>query len=94
MQEQILEFLNRRFPKNTGTWTNGNCYWLAFILKEAFGCEIYYLPIQGHFIAKDKDNIYYDQNGVVELEEEALSWDRLEQEDSLWYDCIVRDCVL
>ena len=93
-QERIQEFISRRFPEDTGTWTNGNCYWLSFILKEAFGCKIYYLPIMGHFVAKDKFGTFYDQTGIIELEEEPIAWEDLKREDELWYSNIVRDCVL
>ena len=89
----ILDFIHRRFPENTGTWTEGNCYWLAFILKEQFGCKIYYLPISGHFIAKDEDDNYYDQHGIVNTDEEKILWDDLKVLDETWYNNIVRDCI-
>jgi len=94
MKEIILEFIHRRFPVGTGTWTSGNCYWLAFILHTAFQCDIYYLPVTGHFIAKDKEGNYYDQTGLVIFDEPCVSWEEIKNNDILWYNNLIRDCVL
>ena len=94
MKENILEFIHRRFPEDTGTWTNGNCYWLAFILKEAFNCNIYYLPIGGHFVAKDDEDNYYDYTGIVYPEKPIIEFAKLKEEDIEWYNRLIRDCVM
>jgi hypothetical protein len=47
---EILEFIHRRFPQDCH-WLDGNCFWFALILKKRFpNVEIFYFPIQGHFV--------------------------------------------
>ena len=94
-KEEILDFIDRRFPEESGTWTNQNCYWFAKILEDAFGCEIYYMPIQGHFIAKDpKYDWYYDQTGLVIPNEPIINFNKLKADDIIWYTRLVRDCIM
>ena len=70
MEEEVLEFIKRRFPIDC-KWTDGNCYWFAKILAERFGMQIYYLPIVGHFVAGfDSDGKFYDYNGVFNVTKE------------------------
>lgn len=92
---EILDFINRRFSQETSIWTNQNCYWFAKILEDAFGCEIYYMPIKGHFIAKDpKCDLYYDQTGLVIPNEPIISFNKLKDDDIVWYTRLIRDCVM
>ena len=47
-QEQIVEFINRRFPEES-KWINGNCYYFAQILSIRFPeLNLYYLSIFAH----------------------------------------------
>ena len=62
MNEQVLKFINdfkKQYPKELeDVFSNGYCYWFAMILNSRFGVidtEIYYLPIQNHFITKIQD---------------------------------------
>ena len=48
--DEVLEFIYRRFPKDSD-WVNGNCYYFSLILQDRFpGGEIYYDVIDGHFL--------------------------------------------
>lgn len=89
---EILSFINRRFPENNGNWTNGNCYWFAHILNGRFPeGEIWYEPVVGHFIFKYGDH-FYDWTGEY-LEDTSRAVPFNEEYDSSWYKRLIRDCV-
>lgn len=89
-QSDILRFINKRFP-NDCNWTSGNCYYFAIILKDRFGGEIYYDPVNGHFFLKI-DDTNYDYNGVYTPFNEYKLKD-IKLSDPLWYDRLVNDCI-
>ena len=89
---EILDFIDRRWKKDCD-WKNGNCYWFAHILVSRFPrLKIYYLPIEGHFVAGDSIN-FYDSTGRIELQEIPLLLSQIEQDDIVWYKKLMRDCV-
>ena len=91
MEEKILEFIKRRWSKDSH-WTDGNCLWFATILKLRFPeVEIYYLPIEGHFVV-GYDNQFYDWTGRLQLEEKPYLFSKLKEEDPLYYNHLIRDC--
>ena len=102
---EVIEFINRRFPEDC-YWLNGNCLWFAFILQKRFpNMEIYYLPIEGHFITglniiknelqnSNIKTVYFDWSGVIVPEEEVLSLSQIKKEDELWYKHLIRDCFI
>lgn len=93
MTSEILSFIKRRFPENNGNWLNGNCFWFSKILDSRFpGGEIWYEPINGHFIYKYK-NLFYDWNGIYTGDlKYAFKFER--EYDELLYDRLIRDCIL
>jgi hypothetical protein len=90
---EVLEFIGRRFPRsNDCNWLDGNCYWFARILCMRFPyLELYYNPIKGHFYAGDGTNMY-DWNGLTR-DNEVFSFSWIRENDSTWYERLVRDCV-
>ena len=93
MEQEVLDFIKRRWRKDAN-WTDGNCYWFARILCDRFDqLDIYYLPVDGHFVAGDGEQ-FYDFNGVVCTDEKIILFEKIKETDSLWYEHIVRDCVL
>ena len=91
MKSEILDFIKRRWAIDSNFCT-GNCLWFATILKIRFPTlKIYYLPIEGHFIA-GKDNTYYDWSGELELKEVPILFDYIKEKDPLWYSHLIRDC--
>lgn len=63
--DKIIDFIRRRFHDDNH-WTDGNCYWAAWILCEQFPClSMYYRPNVGHFVAGD-GNVFFDGHGQYE----------------------------
>ena len=94
MENEVLDFINRRWSDTNAHWTDGNCYWFSHILSTRFPyLKIYYLPIIGHFIAGTA-NKYYDANGEYVPTEKPILLSDIKQEDDLYYKRIVRDCIL
>ena len=92
-KNEVEEFINRRFTVDCN-WTTGNCYWFAKILADRFWLKIYYLPIEGHFVAGD-GQLFFDFNGeYIVKDEPILNFDELETFDKLQYDRLVRDCIV
>ena len=95
MQDDVLEFINRRFKKDCN-WLDGNCYYFVVILKDRFPYgRIWYDMVCGHFFFEYNDK-YYDFTGITDPRSVAngIPWDEMEQYDSSWKQRIVRDCVL
>ena len=91
-EDEVLEFINRRFSGDCH-WTDGNCYWFAKILCDRFDyLKIGYEAVVGHFIAYGNGK-YYDWHGEYFPEYRVYEWDKLKDEDDLWYCRLVRDCV-
>lgn len=66
MNDPVIEFMKRRFPKSANSdsnWLNGNCFYFASILKERFNGEIVYDTCCGHFMTMINEYLY-DANGV------------------------------
>ena len=94
MKNEIIKFISKRW-KNDCHWLDGNCYYFSLILCHRFpNLQIYYLPIDGHFVAGDGQN-FYDWTGELNLIGETIyKFSDIEKFDDLWYERIVRDCVL
>ena len=94
MEEEILDFINRRWKNTKANWTEGNCFWFARILADRFqDLSVYYLPISGHFVA-GKNGVYFDVTGKIDLKEPATSLSDIKEEDINWYYRLLRDCIL
>ena len=92
MEEKINDFIKRRFNKEDN-WLNGNCLWFAYILKKRFpNLNIYYCPIEGHFIVGYL-GAFFDWNGKIIPNEIPILLDEIEENDDLWYNKLIRDCL-
>lgn len=95
LNNEILDFIHRRW-KIDSNFLNGNCYWFAYILITRFpSLEIYYLPIEGHFVAGD-GNDFYDWTGAINIQqynENIIKLNDIKTQDNLWYQRLVRDCI-
>ena len=65
----------------------------ARALAEYFNGEIYYLPIENHFITKIGDE-FYDIRGLLSgLLETPIQWSSYKTIDCLEWHRIMRDCI-
>ena len=103
MNEDILDFINRRFPLTEGDpchWMNGNCYYFARILKSRFRGEIWYDLVKGHFLFRHGD-YFFDWSGIrteydfnkPETVDDLVKWPDYKNIDRAHYDRIVRDVI-
>lgn len=87
----VLSFIKRRFSDDCH-WLDGNCYYFALILCSRFqNLNLYYAPIEGHFVAGDGER-FYDWRGLYDNEKPILL-SEIQQSDPLWYKILVRDCI-
>jgi hypothetical protein len=96
-EQDILKFISGFRKENekqvVKLFTEGYCYWFAYILQTMFGGVLYYLPISGHFVIQIGD-YFYDIHGRYEVTEPCLNWEQYRAEDPLQYERIVKDCIL
>ena len=96
MNDKVLEFIEKFKFSHADVleyiFTQGNCYYFAVILKERFHGEIYYLPIENHFLCKIENN-YYDIIGKVNPNEHPHNWIEFQRNDESHARRIIRDCV-
>lgn len=93
MDDDILDFIKRRFPFNCN-WLDGNCYYFSIILKSRFPeGVIFYDVIYGYFLFKYKDS-YYDWSGKVKPNNYLVEWDMMEEYDNLQKKRIIQDCII
>ena len=92
MNKEIINFIEKRFSQDCH-WLDGNCYWFAKILSLRFPqLEIFYLPIEGHFIVGYQEN-FYDWRGQIQLKEFPQKLETIRTQDPIWYNRLVRDCI-
>lgn len=92
-EQEILEFIRRRFP-HEDNWLTGNCYWFAHILCTVFRLEKYYQPIKGHFVSGDGSRFYDWTGRVADMDEDQpILFDKLWHDDPAWGARIFRDCT-
>lgn len=92
----ILDFINNFKSGNKEVlediFTNGFCYWFAFILRSRFGGKIYYNQIMNHFAAMINECLY-DITGIISSEG-FEDWEATKELDSLLSKRVIRDCIL
>ena len=89
--DEIIDFLERRW-QDDAKFTKENCYYFAVVLKARFPwLDVYYEPVDGHFVAGDGEHFY---DWVSEYTEGSpILFDEIQEADHAWYECIVRDCI-
>ena len=95
MEDEVLDFISRRFDNNDCNWTEGNCYYFAIILKDRFPeGVIYYDVIEGHFLFFYKNNLY-DYYGIQFAEGRTLiQWDKFDEYDTAVKKAVIKGCIL
>lgn len=97
MGNEVLTFIKNFKEPATATahelFLRGDCYWFAYILTTRFPRgEIYYLPIENHFITKI-GSYYYDITGQIKPSEQPVKWNIFRITEPLEANRIERDCI-
>ena len=96
MRDKVLNFINDFTKGNRiiiDTFLNGYCYYFSVILLERFGGELYYLPIDNHFIVRI-DKVFYDVTGIFDVGGKiSYRWCDFVQEEPLEAARIIKDCI-
>ena len=92
LEDEVLEFIHRRFETDC-KWTDGNCYYFALILKNRFGGEIYYIPIEGHFVCKIGERYYDFEGRYTKIAGKPQTLETIAKNDINWYNRIWKDCI-
>lgn len=103
MNDDILDFIARRFPITEGDndhWMTTNCYYFARILKSRFKGEIWYDLVECHFLFKRGD-YFFDWSGIrtqynldkPETVDNLVRWSDYKKIDPTHYDRICRDVI-
>lgn len=75
----------------TETFTNGCCYWFAFILCNRFPeAKLMYDICQNHFVAKINNKLF-DITGDVTEKYDVIEWEKYD--DELHKKRLIRDCI-
>lgn len=99
VQKRVLAFIKPfRNDACRTVFTEGYCYWFAWILQEwsvHIGAPgvIEYEPIMDHFACRI-DGVLYDVTGVVTETFPFTPWDEFKQQDSLLTKRIIRDDII
>ena len=93
MKEEVLNWISH-FQKATVTFTEGCCYWFAFLLKERYGGKIWYDQVVGHFVCQI-DGVFYDVTGIYTPENMSWmsEWEDLQKKEPGYAARIKRDCI-
>ena len=98
-KETILDFIKNFQNEGTiKTFTEGCCYWFAYILLARFGditnkTHIMYNDISGHFATKINGKLY-DITGEIEESEQWQKFDDYLIKEPSYSLVIIRDCIL
>lgn len=95
--EIILDFI-ARFHGSEDVFLHGCCYWFAQILYSRFeveyGVDIFYEPVEGHFIAKIQQHFYDVRGDVTEHYRGRPMYDlwAMRRDDRKMYLRLMRQC--
>lgn len=101
IEERILAFIsNFDNPGTVKTFTEGCCYWFAYILnswcdmnKERLNHRMMYNQVLGHFACEIEGRLY-DVTGKIEYDKDWVPWADWFTEEIIYRDVVVRDCIL
>lgn len=96
MHNKVMAFIDRftlcgKLKDTITTFTQGCCYWFAYILHCRFSNSIImYDPVINHFVVKIEDRLY-DITGDVTGEYNVVRWSTYPDESEKRR--IIRDCI-
>lgn len=91
--KEYIDFFKQYDKENVliDTFTKGYCYQFAVILNDRFGGEIFYEPIEGHFVTKINCKYWDIRGDVTSLYKDKELYSK---EIYLRIDSIVKGCIL
>ena len=97
MKNDILKFISRftygdRKAAVEECFTQGCCFWFAYILKRRFYGTIVYAEVDNHFGCRIWDRVY-DITGDITEQYVWVDFELLSIRDPLHHQKIVRDCI-
>lgn len=90
---RFIEHFSSFGPDVEKCFTQGNCFWFAYILAEEFRGDIMYNQVLGHFATLINGDLY-DINGRID--NVSGPWEFLDYilwHDPVLYERLMRDCV-
>lgn len=92
---EILDFIaNFQSVQSIHIFTEGCCYWFAYILKGRFPrATIIYNPVENHFAVRIK-GCAYDITGKIKVDKNWYSWSRYQKLDPLDAGRVYKNCIL
>lgn len=98
MDDEVLLFISRftnngKLDQVKHCFTNGCCYWFAYILCKRFNVDtIMYDPIDGHFGTYINGKVY-DITGDVTKGHKWISWEWICNNEPNMLKRITNDCI-
>ena len=98
LKKEILAFIQKFHNEGTiKTFTEGCCYWFAYILCERFrsydvNTSLAYNQIKGHFAAIINGR-FYDITGEIPSSYEWDTWESFKQKEPMYAQTVIRDCI-
>lgn len=94
----VIRFIRdfKRFDTGevTRTFTNGYCYWFAYILHTRFpDSEIVYYSAGNHFACKIKNRIFDITGDITDKHLFFESWEEFKKEEPLEATRIIKYCI-
>lgn len=90
MVNQFISYFN----ESRNLFLNGMCYYFALILKERFGGEICYSPVDNHFFSRIGNRLYDASGDVTDIYTVFIPWDEYINIDPIHADRIIKSCIL
>lgn len=94
--DEVLGFI-RHFHGSEKVFTEGCCYWFAYILSGRFsGAEAIYLQVPGHFVTRIGGRLYDVTGDVTDryAAEPQISWSDVGRTDASLERIVTRDVIM
>lgn len=98
--KEVEDFINRfkcfdSHKEVTHTFTNGYCYWFAYILHARFpNSEIMYYAVGNHFACKICNRVYDVTGDITDRKLYFESWGQYQQYEPVESKRILEQCIL
>lgn len=97
-KETVLEFISNFQNEGTiKTFTEGCCYWFAFILLSRFhtrNTKIVYNEVSGHFGTTIDGTIYDITGEIKDPDDKWILFDDYRLKEPTYTQVLIRDCIL